>query len=185
MLPGRAPSSPEPYLIHQMTSASSTHAVSRVLRPCRCHSHPWYLPGISLVSPWFSLVSPSYLPGPPLPFPRRCCFVQGRPWSWPWLSPWFSLVSPSYLLRSEQAVVLAVAVVVATAVGVHVIMHDCLRVMDRTVAVSTAGHASAFVIMKHQRPPSPSTSRLPLSVSMRPRSWRSLSSIICDKSTPS
>ena len=60
------------------------------------------------------------------------------------VSPWFSLVSPSYLLRSGQAVV------VATAVGVHVIMHDCLRVMDRTVAVSTAGHASAFVIMKHQ-----------------------------------
>jgi hypothetical protein len=54
------------------------------------------------------------------------------------------------LLRSEQAVVLAVAVIVAMAVGVHVIMQDCLRVMDRTVAVSTAGHASAFVIMKHQ-----------------------------------
>ena len=54
------------------------------------------------------------------------------------------------LFRSGQAVVLAVAVVVAMAVGVHMIMHDCLRVMDRTVAVSTAGHASAFVIMKHQ-----------------------------------
>ena len=63
------------------------------------------------------------------------------------VSPWYLPGSPSYL---GQAVVVAVAVVVATAVGVHVIMHDCLRVMDRTVAVSTAGHASAFVIMKHQ-----------------------------------
>jgi hypothetical protein len=66
---------PRAPLIHPMTSASSTHAVSRVLRPCRCHS---CLPGISLVSP-------SDLPGLPLPFPRRCCFVQSRPWFWPWL----------------------------------------------------------------------------------------------------
>jgi hypothetical protein len=39
---------PRAPLIHPMTSASSTHAVSRVLRPCRCHS---CLPGISLVFP--------------------------------------------------------------------------------------------------------------------------------------
>lgn len=69
---------PRAPLIHPMTSASSTHAVSRVLRPCRCHS---CLPGIALVSP-------SDLPGLPLPFPRRCCFVQSRPWFWPWLWSW-------------------------------------------------------------------------------------------------
>lgn len=41
---------PRAPLIHPMTSASSTHAVSRVLRPCRCHS---CLPGISQESPWY------------------------------------------------------------------------------------------------------------------------------------
>ena len=42
-------------LIHPMTSASSTHAVSRVLRPC-IETNSMYPLGISLVSPW-------YLPG--------------------------------------------------------------------------------------------------------------------------
>ena len=123
MLPVRAPSSPDPSNDHRFEHSCSLSGTETMQMP---FMSPWYLPGISLESPW-------YLPGISL-----VC-------SW---SP--SSVSSPMLLRSGQAVVLAVAVVVAMAMGVHVIMHDCLRVMDRTVAVSTAGHASAFVIMKHQ-----------------------------------